>query len=1006
MESIQGLTDKKDAAQAILNYTHKKAGIEFDAFNFPNSTKSLLVYKAEEDTDGDGLINADCNNHAGLFATFLKGAGLTSRPMAVDWKHKHYDTANEIWLDGEWLVARGYTSNQGLNSRSSWGKSTYDSSNDLILTAGSNWEWDLINVAYRGATHEDYKSFRDKGNKIYPHYPANISGVTSEILKWDWVLTPIDEYWPGAKPATVIGDCTGNGNNNGCNKGEIFSPSDDEVDDGLITHPELAHFGQIIGDYGIDLDGDSLYDQLIVEVEVIVNQPGDYTIEATLNDTNSETQLGYQVDGIDGFQEYRHFEVGAHTISLKFAGLAISEKGAEGPYTISELLLSDLENPVPGGVNDEHRLDLQYPDYVMNNYSLADFDNQGADLAKVYTHQAQDIDGDGYIDRLLINTNLNMVDVDTYTVQADLTNSEGEVVASSTSSSANGQITLQFDAVLGSVAPYYLRNVELYNSSGQLMDSHGEGLAKFQFENFAYTTGPLYNLGIQTQSESLGVAGVTPVDQDGDGDYDSLDFVVNATIVSPGAYVLEGWLESSTGALLAWRNTEVSLAAGQPEISLSFDGQAINAFKANGPYKLVALKLSNLSGTILGKKDLAYQTNAFAFSDFEGGNSGAIFSDGIEAGDLSVNWNLAKTDWDVTQEAAYSPIHSWTDSPAKRYSSNTTTWLTSNPINVDSDQAPLPSLSFQSCHALDEGDLGKLQVRADGQGDWINVTSYEGTTNSWNLETVPLPEVLGASSWEFRFGVDANGSDQDDGWYVDDVLITINNDVDGDGISNGDEGGGDGKDTDGDGVPDYLDDDSDNDGIKDVDEGNGDSDGDGVSDFQDDDSDNDGIKDVDESKGDSDGDGIPDYLDEDADGDGVKDIHEGDDDTDNDGIPDYLDDDSDGDGVTDNTDSDNDGINDILEQTEEGVNHEDCTNNAGLDTDGDGIPNCQDNDVDGDGIPNYLDPDSDGDGKLDSEEGPTADSDGDGILDYLDSEDNVSNIGAAVKKLFLPLVFN
>jgi hypothetical protein len=84
--------------------------------------------------------------------------------MAVDWKHKHYDTANEIWLDGEWLVARGYTSNQGLNSRSSWGKSTYDSSNDLILTAGSNWEWDLINVAYRGATHEDYKSFRDKGN--------------------------------------------------------------------------------------------------------------------------------------------------------------------------------------------------------------------------------------------------------------------------------------------------------------------------------------------------------------------------------------------------------------------------------------------------------------------------------------------------------------------------------------------------------------------------------------------------------------------------------------------------------------------------------------------------------------------------------------------------------------------------------------------------------------------------------------------------------------------------
>ncbi|MFT4740188.1 MAG: gliding motility-associated-like protein/uncharacterized repeat protein (TIGR01451 family), partial [Marivirga sp.] len=84
-------------------------------------------------------------------------------------------------------------------------------------------------------------------------------------------------------------------------------------------------------------------------------------------------------------------------------------------------------------------------------------------------------------------------------------------------------------------------------------------------------------------------------------------------------------------------------------------------------------------------------------------------------------------------------------------------------------------------------------------------------------------------------------------------------------------------DTDGDGIPDYLDGDDDGDGVPTIDE---DIDGDG-----------------DPTNDDTDGDGIPDYLDEDDDGDGVPTVDEdidgdGDptnDDTDGDGIPDYLD---------------------------------------------------------------------------------------------------------------------
>jgi len=180
-------------------------------------------------------------------------------------------------------------------------------------------------------------------------------------------------------------------------------------------------------------------------------------------------------------------------------------------------------------------------------------------------------------------------------------------------------------------------------------------------------------------------------------------------------------------------------------------------------------------------------------------------------------------------------------------------------------------------------------------------------------------------------------------------------------------------DTDGDGVPDYLDDDADGDGIPDAEEGDGDTDGDGIPDYLDADADNDGIPDAIEGADDADGDGIPNYLDDDSDGDGIPDAIEGTADADGDGIPNFLDDDSDGDGIPDvvegTDDADGDGIPNYLDD----------------DSDGDGIPDAIEgaDDADGDGIPNYLDDDSDGDGIPDAIEG-AEDTDADGTPNFLD----------------------
>ncbi len=207
-----------------------------------------------------------------------------------------------------------------------------------------------------------------------------------------------------------------------------------------------------------------------------------------------------------------------------------------------------------------------------------------------------------------------------------------------------------------------------------------------------------------------------------------------------------------------------------------------------------------------------------------------------------------------------------------------------------------------------------------------------------------------------------------------------------------------GKDTDGDGVPDYLDIDDDNDGITDVNEHGG----------------------ID-PLADCDCDGIPNYLDTtpgcgivwaDCNMDGINDNF----DWDRDGIINSLD-----------LDSDNDGIVDVVEARPNGVAFLNQVNGTitGTDADGNGLMSSADNgsgfnnpnlnglipqDFDRDGTPNFLDLDSDGDGITDLSEAfsvhsPTgvvggSDTDGDGVRgesfgdNSFDVADNFDGFGA------------
>lgn len=238
---------------------------------------------------------------------------------------------------------------------------------------------------------------------------------------------------------------------------------------------------------------------------------------------------------------------------------------------------------------------------------------------------------------------------------------------------------------------------------------------------------------------------------------------------------------------------------------------------------------------------------------------------------------------------------------------------------------------------------------------------------------------------------------------------TVGGDADGDFISDEDEGRRDGVDTDGDGVPDYLDDDSDGDGVPDRVEAGDDSaatppsdaDMDGIPDFRDDDSDNNGILDRDELMADTDGDGRLDGYDLDDDQDRVSDVLElsrggPETDTDGDGIPDFKDPDSDDDLILDGHEITGDTDMDGLEDWQD------------LDSDADGYPDAEEAgdtdiftvpvDTDMDGIPDFQDPDSDNDGLSDLDERAAGTSRTEGDTD-LDGVSDLIELGAGTDAL-------
>ena len=398
---------------------------------------------------------------------------------------------------------------------------------------------------------------------------------------------------------------------------EPDDPEPDAPEPGTNDPDDVIRFGELVGDYGVDLDGDGRFDELVLEIEANAAQAGDYWIRGAL--------AGGTIEAMGSI----HLEEGKNTLELHFDGMDVYMSKTDGPYVLTDLWATDVDNPGPADFA-ENELGYAQPGHRTSAYRFTDFGATGAKLTSNYRHYTTDTDDDGYADALVVETDLNVERAGTYTVHGVLFGHGDKMLSEASWTGSDPPAVLQFDGLRGSAGPYVLQYLHIRDAAGQLMDGIVE---PHPLGDVPELSARPITLGVETvmppnPSQIVRAFVIadgyedTPVDTDGDGQFDQLVITINVEVEAGEggqAYRVEGWLVDENNSLISWAISDPEvLAEGTQSLSLAFAGRMIHEHGVDGRYTLVALyALPGDTYSVLDKVDVAYTTQAYDHDDFE-----------------------------------------------------------------------------------------------------------------------------------------------------------------------------------------------------------------------------------------------------------------------------------------------------------------------------------------------------------------------------------------------------
>ena len=141
----------------------------------------------------------------------------------------------------------------------------------------------------------------------------------------------------------------------------------------------------------------------------------------------------------------------------------------------------------------------------------------------------------------------------------------------------------------------------------------------------------------------------------------------------------------------------------------------------------------------------------------------------------SFNW-VADLPWAVTTDDAgdpgHSPTHAYEDSPQGNYPANADRRLT---MQINLAGVTRPVLKFNHKYSFETGsDYGAIEISTDNV-NWTTLNGFTGNTGSeWETRKYDVGVLKNQTTGYIRFKTVSNGSNQQNGWSLDDVEILNN----------------------------------------------------------------------------------------------------------------------------------------------------------------------------------------------------------------------------------------
>lgn len=421
----------------------------------------------------------------------------------------------------------------------------------------------------------------------------------------------------------------------------LFDPN------GRLIDPSVADTDPNIAYTSIDTGGVWLYKYQVTTPEVgnwqNVLQASVETNYAVTNQTNSDVQLSYHTaqtayqpgdmitletvlsNGVTPYTDVMFEGIVTHpddsTTTLSFY-----DDGSHGDATPNDGIYTSQFTALPTNGYAVINLNATKDNMVRVSEASVAITTQTAQFQQVTNEFPQDTNGNGLYDSLELTMSINVIESGHFEFQGTLIDGNGQAVTTgyfSTLMAGTGTlptglqtVTLDFDGNQiyqhGIDGPYTLTNLTIFDVT--------ESSLEVDSANNFYTTTAYQANQFERPLITLTDGSELPMDYDSNGRYDVLQINLDIEVVHSGSYDVNGKLVDPHGREIVWGQTNFyASSSGLYSVQLEFDGYDIGTHGVNGPYTLRDLSIFNTSDTSSAIFGQAYTTQAYSFTEFEGG---------------------------------------------------------------------------------------------------------------------------------------------------------------------------------------------------------------------------------------------------------------------------------------------------------------------------------------------------------------------------------------------------